>query len=66
MYDAAVERRDALVGNLAAWEKETKHIETTLASLEELDVAMGESREEVEFLSRLNDSLMVENKGLKM
>ncbi len=55
VYDAAVERRDALVGNLAAWEKETKHIETTLASLEELDVAMGEARNDVEFLSRLND-----------
>ena len=65
VYDAAVERRDALVGNLAAWEKETKHIETTLASLEELDVAMGESREEVEFLSRLNDLANGGEQGFK-
>lgn len=65
VYDAAVERRDTLVGNLAAWEKETKHIETTLASLEELDVAMGESREEVEFLSRLNDLANGGEQGFK-
>ena len=26
VYDAEVERRDTLVGNLAAWDKETKHI----------------------------------------
>lgn len=65
VYDAAVERRDALVGNLAAWEKETKHIETTLASLEELDLAMGESREEVEFLSRLNDLANGGEQGFK-
>ena len=65
VYDAAVERRDALVGNLAAWEKETKHIETTLASLEELDVAMGEARNEVEFLSRLNDLANGGEQGFK-
>ena len=65
VYDAAVERRDALVGNLAAWEKDTKHIETTLASLEELDLAMGESREEVEFLSRLNDLANGGEQGFK-
>ncbi|WP_456155873.1 AAA family ATPase [Veillonella sp.] len=55
VYDVAVEQRDNLVGSLAAWDKETKHIETTLASLEAIDVAMGEARNEVEFLSRLND-----------
>ena len=65
VYDAAVERRDALVGNLAAWEKETKHIETTLVSLEELDVAMGEARNEVEFLSRLNDLANGGEQGFK-
>lgn len=65
VYDAAVECRDALVGNLAAWEKETKHIETTLASLEELDVAMGEARNEVEFLSRLNDLANGGEQGFK-
>ena len=65
VYDAAVERRDALVGNLAAWEKETKHIETTLVSLEELDLAMGEARNEVEFLSRLNDLANGGEQGFK-
>ena len=65
VYDAAVERRDTLVGNLAAWDKETKHIETTLASLEELDVAMGEARNEVEFLSRLNDLANGGEQGFK-
>ena len=65
VYDAAVERRDTLVGNLAAWDKETKHIETTLASLEELDAAMGEARNEVEFLSRLNDLANGGEQGFK-
>ena len=65
VYDAAVERRDTLVGNLAAWDKETKHIETTLASLEELDVVMGEARNEVEFLSRLNDLANGGEQGFK-
>ena len=65
VYDAAVERRDTLVGNLAAWDKEKKHIETTLASLEELDVAMGEARNEVEFLSRLNDLANGGEQGFK-
>ena len=65
VYDAAVERRDTLVGNLAAWDKETKHIETTLASLEELDVAIGEARNEVEFLSRLNDLANGGEQGFK-
>ena len=65
VYDAAVERRDTLVGNLAAWDKETKHIETTLASLEELDVAMGEARNKVEFLSRLNDLANGGEQGFK-
>lgn len=65
VYDAAVERRDTLVGNLAAWDKETKHIETTLASLEELDVTMGEARNEVEFLSRLNDLANGGEQGFK-
>ena len=55
IYAIAVEHRDNLVGNLAAWDKETKHIETTLNSLEELETAMGEAREKVKFLSRLND-----------
>ena len=65
VYDAAVERRDTLVGNLAAWDKETKHIETTLASLEELDVVMGEACNEVEFLSRLNDLANGGEQGFK-
>ena len=65
VYDAAVERRDTLVGNLAAWDKETKHIETTLTSLEELDLAMGEARNEVEFLSRLNDLANGGEQGFK-
>lgn len=65
VYDAAVERRDTLVGNLAAWDKETKHIETTLALLEELDLAMGEARNEVEFLSRLNDLANGGEQGFK-
>ena len=65
VYDAAVERRDTLIGNLAAWDKETKHIETTLASLEALDVAMGEARNEVEFLSRLNDLANGGEQGFK-
>ena len=65
VYDAAVERRDTLVGNLAAWDKETKHIEATLASLEELDLAMGEARNEVEFLSRLNDLANGGEQGFK-
>ena len=65
VYDAAVERRDTLVGNLAAWDKETKHIETTLVSLEELDVVMGEARNEVEFLSRLNDLANGGEQGFK-
>ena len=65
VYAAAVERRDTLVGNLAAWDKETKHIETTLASLEELDVVMGEARNEVEFLSRLNDLANGGEQGFK-
>ena len=55
IYAIAVEHRDNLVGNLAAWDKETKHIKTTLNSLEELETAMGEAREKVKFLSRLND-----------
>ena len=55
IYATAVEHRDILVGNLAAWDKETKHIETTLTSLEALEAAMGEAREKVKFLSRLND-----------
>ena len=65
VYDAAVERRDTLVGNLAAWDKETKHIETTLEALEELDIAMGEARNEVEFLSRLNDLANGGEQGFK-
>ena len=65
VYDAAVEKRDNLVGSLAAWDKETKHIETTLASLEELEKAMGEAREEVEFLSRLNDLANGGEQGFK-
>lgn len=65
VYDAAVEKRDNLVGSLAAWDKETKHIETTLASLEELEKAMGEAREEVTFLSRLNDLANGGEQGFK-
>ncbi|WP_295275706.1 SMC family ATPase [Veillonella sp.] len=65
VYDAAVERRDTLVGNLAAWNKETKHIKATLASLEELEKAMGEAREEVTFLSRLNDLANGGEQGFK-
>ena len=65
VYNTAVEKRDNLVGSLAAWDKETKHIETTLASLEELDVAMGEARNEVEFLSRLNDLANGGEQGFK-
>ena len=65
VYDTAVEKRDNLVGSLAAWDKETKHIETTLASLEELEKAMGEARNEVEFLSRLNDLANGGEQGFK-
>ena len=65
VYDAAIEKRDNLVGSLAAWDKETKHIETTLASLEELEKAMGEAREEITFLSRLNDLANGGEQGFK-
>ena len=65
VYDVAVERRDTLVGNLAAWDKETQHIETTLASLEEIESAMGEAREKVDFLSRLNDLANGGEQGFK-
>lgn len=65
VYDVAVERRDTLVGNLAAWDKETKHIETTLSSLEELESSMGEARNEVEFLGRLNDLANGGEQGFK-
>ncbi|WP_455237544.1 AAA family ATPase [Veillonella sp.] len=65
VYDAAVERRDTLIGNLAAWDKETKHIETTLTSLEELESAMGEARNKVEFLGRLNDLANGGEQGFK-
>ena len=65
VYNAAVEKRDNLVGSLAAWDKETKHIETTLASLEELEKAMGEAREEITFLSRLNDLANGGEQGFK-
>ena len=65
VYDAAVVQRDDLVGSLAAWDKETKHIEITLVSLEKLETAMGESREEVEFLSRLNDLANGGEQGFK-
>ena len=65
VYDAAVERRDTLVGNLAAWDKETKHIETTLSSLEELESSMGEARNKVEFLGRLNDLANGGEQGFK-
>lgn len=65
VYNTAVEKRDNLVGSLAAWDKETKHMETTLASLEELEKAMGEAREEVTFLSRLNDLANGGEQGFK-
>lgn len=65
VYDVAVERRDILVGNLAAWDKETKHIETTLSSLEELESSMGEARNKVEFLGRLNDLANGGEQGFK-
>ena len=65
VYETAVEKRDNLVGSLAAWDKETKHMETTLASLEELEKAMGEAREEVTFLSRLNDLANGGEQGFK-
>ena len=65
VYEAAVERRDTLVGHLAAWDKETQHIETTLASLEEIESAMGEAREKVAFLSRLNDLANGGEQGFK-
>ena len=65
VYDTAVEKRDNLVGSLAAWDKGTKHIETTLASLEELEKAMGEAREEITFLSRLNDLANGGEQGFK-
>ena len=65
VYDTAVEKRDNLVGSLAAWDKETKHIETTLASLEELEKVMGEAREEITFLSRLNDLANGGEQGFK-
>lgn len=65
VYDTAVEKRDNLVGSLAAWDKETKHMEITLASLEELEKAMGEAREEVTFLSRLNDLANGGEQGFK-
>ena len=65
VYDTAVEKRDNLVGSLAAWDKETKHIETTLSSLEELEKAMGEAREEITFLSRLNDLANGGEQGFK-
>ena len=65
VYNTAVEKRDNLVGSLAAWDKETKHIETTLASLEELEKAMGEAREEITFLSRLNDLANGGEQGFK-
>ena len=65
VYDAGVEHRDTLVGNLAAWDKETKHIETTLTSLEELESAMGEARNKVEFLGRLNDLANGGEQGFK-
>lgn len=65
IYATAVEYRDTLVGNLAAWDKETKHIEITLNSLEELETAMGEAREQVKFLSRLNDLANGGEQGFK-
>ena len=65
VYDTAVEKRDNLVGSLAAWDKETKYIETTLASLEELEKVMGEAREKITFLSRLNDLANGGEQGFK-
>lgn len=65
IYATAVAHRDTLVGNLAAWDKETKHIETTLISLEALEAAMGEAREKVKFLSRLNDLANGGEQGFK-
>lgn len=65
IYATAVAHRDTLVGNLAAWDKETKHIETTLTSLETLETAMGEAREKVKFLSRLNDLANGGEQGFK-
>lgn len=65
IYATAVAHRDTLVGNLAAWDKETKHIKTTLNSLEELETAMGEAREKVKFLSRLNDLANGGEQGFK-
>ena len=65
VYDTAVERRDTLVGHLAAWDKETQYIETTLVSLEEIESAMGEAREKVAFLSRLNDLANGGEQGFK-
>ena len=65
IYATAVEHRDTLVGNLAAWDKETKHIEITLNSLEELETAMNEAREQVKFLSRLNDLANGGEQGFK-
>ena len=65
IYATAVAHRDTLVGNLAAWDKETKHIETTLTSLEALEAAMGEAREKVKFLSRLNDLANGGEQGFK-
>ncbi len=55
MYEAAVQSRDDIVGALATWDKESKQIEDALGKLEVLDAAMGEARDEVEFLGRLND-----------
>ena len=55
MYEAAVQSRDHIVGALATWDKESKQIEDALGKLEVLDAAMGEARDEVEFLGRLND-----------
>ena len=65
IYATAVAHRDTLVGNLAAWDKEIKHIKTTLNSLEELETAMGEAREKVKFLSRLNDLANGGEQGFK-
>ena len=65
IYATAVAHRDTLVGNLAARDKETKHIKTTLNSLEELETAMGEAREKVKFLSRLNDLANGGEQGFK-
>lgn len=65
IYATAVAHRDTLVGNLAAWDKETKHIETTLISLEALEAAMGEAREKVKLLSRLNDLANGGEQGFK-